>query len=140
VKNKKATVMSSNLIKTFMKFHVFSILCGIGIFILCTIRIPPQDEIPQFPNFDKFVHFMMYFALSTAVILETLNAKSGLGKALLRAFIAAIIVSAIFGGLIEFIQSGFTNYRSGDIMDWVFDLAGSVSSCLLIGLIRLAFR
>lgn len=132
--------MSSNLIKTLMKFHVFSILCGTSIFILCTIQIPPEDNISQFPNFDKFVHFMMYFALSTAVILETLNIRSGSGKDLLRAFLAAIIVSAIFGGLIEFIQSGFTDYRSGDIMDWVFDLAGSVSSCLLTGLIRLAFR
>ena len=132
--------MLKKLINRLRQYHGFSILCGIGIFILCTIKIPPQDNLPEFPNFDKFVHLMMYFFLSIAVILETVNIKSESVKAIFKTFLTAIIVTAIFGGMIELIQSGMTDYRSGDMTDWFFDIGGSVLACLTIGLARLASR
>jgi VanZ family protein len=132
--------MFRSFFNKFVQYHGFSILCGIGILILCTIRIPKQDEVPEFPNFDKFVHCTMYFMLSMAVILETIKTKKQSGKNIFRTFLIAIITSAIFGALIEVIQSKFTTYRSGDIMDWVFDMGGAILACLVIGLIRLAFR
>ena len=132
--------MTRRLANKFIQYHGFSILCGLGILILCTIRIPPQDNVSMFPNFDKFVHFMMYFSLSIAIILETLKLKSQAGKSIFRTFIAALIISAVFGALIEFIQGTFTSYRSASFMDWVADMAGSVLACLFIGLIHLAFR
>ena len=132
--------MLKKLINRLRQYHGFSILCGIGIFILCTIKIPPQDNLPEFPNFDKFVHLMMYFFLSIAVILETVNIKSESVKAIFKTFLTAIIVTAIFGGMIELIQSGMTDYRSGDMTDWFFDIGGSVLACLTIGLVRLASR
>jgi len=132
--------MLKKLINRLRQYHGFSILCGIGIFILCTIKIPSQDNIPAFPNFDKFVHLMMYFVMSIAVILETIKIKSESVKAIFKTFLTAIIVTAIFGGMIEIIQSGMTDYRSGDMTDWLFDIGGSVLACLTIGLARLASR
>ncbi|MDD4921899.1 MAG: VanZ family protein [Bacteroidales bacterium] len=132
--------MIRHFTKKFIQYHGFSILCAIGIFTLCTIQIPPQDEVSFFPNFDKLVHFTMYFILSLALILETLQIKAKSKKNIFGIYISAIIASALLGGAIEFVQSGFTDYRSGDIMDWVFDMGGAVSACTLIGLIRLAFR
>jgi len=132
--------MFRDLSKKFIHYHGFSILCAIGIFILCTIQIPPDDNLPAFPNFDKVVHFTMYFTLSIAVILESFKIRMTSWKDIFKAFAVAIIVSAVFGAAIEFIQQDLTSYRSGDIMDWVFDMGGSVAACLVIGLIRLAFR
>ena len=133
-------IMQKEIIQKVKQYHGFSILCGIGILILCTIKIPPQDTPPAFPNFDKFVHMMMYFVLSLAIILETIKIKSDSTKTMFGIFSVAIIVSAIFGGIIELIQGGMTDYRSGDIADWYFDLGGSVLACLAIGLVRLASR
>jgi VanZ family protein len=130
----------SAMYKNFIKYHGFSILCGAGIFILCTIQIPPQDNIPLFPNFDKVVHFMMYFVLSLSIVLETIHVKTQARKSILRTFFIALIISAIFGGAIELIQGGLTDYRSADMMDWIFDMGGAVAACLSIGLVRLAFR
>jgi len=127
-------------IKKFIKFHGFSILCSICILILCVVKLPNQNSMSLFPNFDKFVHFMMYFSLSTILILETIGSQKKSIRNFLRTALVALITSLILGGLIEIIQSDFTTYRSGDIMDWLFDISGSVAACLVIGLIRLAFR
>jgi len=132
--------MPGSFAKKFIKFHGFSILCSMCILILCTIKLPDQDQVSLFPNFDKFVHFMMYFSLSTILILETIGLKNFSIKGFLRACLIAIITTLILGGLIEIIQSDFTSYRSGDIIDWLSDMGGSVSACLVTGLIRLAFR
>ena len=133
--------MFRNLFRKFIKFHGFTICCGIAILVLCVIRIPQQWEIPQFqfPYFDKIVHFTMYFTLSIAFILEALVISPGHEKATLKPYLTAFILSAIFGGLIEIIQSTFA-YRSSDIMDWLADMGGALIGCLIIGLLRHAFR
>lgn len=133
--------MFRNLFIKFIKFHGFTISCGIAILFLCLIKIPQQWEIPQFqfPYFDKIVHFTMYFALSVAFILETSVIRPGHKEVTLRPYFTAFILSAIFGGLIEIIQSTLA-YRSCDIMDWLADMGGALIGCLIIGLLRHAFR
>ena len=42
--------------------------------------------------------------------------------------------AALFGGLVELIQGGLTDYRSADIYDWYSDLAGSLTAVMLSGL------
>jgi len=123
-----------------IRFHGISILCGIGIFILCVIKLPPQENLAEIPFFDKIVHFIMYLSFSLAVILETFTIKSWSEKSILRTYFAALSISAIFGGLIELIQGYLTEYRSADIIDWGFDMGGSLAACLMIELIRRAFR
>jgi len=127
------------IIKNISKFYGFSFLCGITILILCFIHLPQQTDLATIPNFDKIVHFTMYFALSTTFILESLIVYSKSGKSNLRFYIIAFLLSAAFGWLIEEFQ-GMLDYRSKDVFDWLADVAGSLSACTLIGLIRLAFR
>ena len=64
--------------------------------------------------------------------------KNG-GKNNIKFYILAFLLSAVFGWLIEEFQ-GMLDYRSKDVFDWLADVAGSLSACTLIGLIRLAFR
>jgi VanZ family protein len=132
--------MSRRFAQKFIQYHGFSILCGTSILVLCTIPIPTQDNIPLFPNFDKFVHLMMYFTLNSCMILETIKGKSRQSKSFGRTCLWTVGISALFGGLIEIIQGCFTAYRSADIVDLGFDTAGALLSCLLIGSIRLASR
>jgi len=127
------------IIKNISKFYGFSFLCGITISVLCFIHLPQQTDLASIPNFDKIVHFIMYFALSTTFILESLIAYSKPGKKNIRFYIIAFLLSAVFGALIEEFQ-GMLDYRSKDVFDWLFDVAGSFTACSLIGLIRLAFR
>jgi VanZ family protein len=134
--------MFRNLFKIFIKFHGFTICCGIGILILCIIKIPQQWDIPQFqfPNFDKVVHFTMYFTLSIAFILESEGMRTKPGKKNVKPYIAAFLLSAIFGGLIEIMQGTLTTYRSCDVFDWLTDMGGALIGCIVIGLLRRAFR
>jgi len=132
--------MPHKLVNNLLRYHVFTIICGIGILILCSIHLPQQNNIPVIPNFDKIVHFTMYFILSISFVVETTMTKSNTRKNILWAYVAALLLSALLGGLIEYIQGYLTDYRSADIMDWLFDLGGSLTACLLIGLTRLAFR
>lgn len=132
--------MLRNLFQTFSKYHVYSIVCAIGITVLCTIQIPPQEEIPKFEHIDKVVHFLMYFVFSGAVILESVRLKSSPEKKYIRACIIAFILSGIFGALIEVIQGTLTDYRSADFYDWLFDMGGVVAACLIGELFRRAFR
>lgn len=142
IQNLKRQVMFCNLFKTFIKFHGFTICCGIGILILCIIKIPQQWDRPQFrfPNFDKVVHFTMYFTLSIAFILESEGIRLKPGKNNRKPYIAAFLLSAILGGLIEIMQGTLTTYRSCDIFDWLTDMGGALIGCMVIGLLRRAFR
>jgi len=132
--------MPQKLVNNLLRYHAFTILCGIGILILCSIRIPQQYNVPTIPYFDKIVHFTMYFILTLSFVIETMNNKSQSGKSILWAFLAAFFLSAVLGGMVEFIQGYLTDYRSADVMDWLFDLGGSLLACVIIGLTRLAFR
>jgi len=127
------------IIKNISKFYGFTFLCGVFISVLCFIQMPQQTDISLIPNFDKIVHFTMYFALSTTFILESLIVYSKPGKNNIKFYIIAFLLSAAFGWLIEIFQ-GMLDYRSKDVFDWLADIAGSFSACTLIGLIRLAFR
>jgi len=132
--------MPQKLANNLLRYHAFTIICGIGILILCSIHIPQQNNLPIIPNFDKIVHFTMYFILTISFVVETMKIKPREGKNILWAFFVAFFLSAVLGGMVEFIQGYLTDYRSADLMDWLFDLAGSFSACILIGLTRLAFR
>lgn len=133
--------MLRNLFRKFIKFHGFTICCGVGILVLCVIRIPQQWDIPQFqfPNFDKVVHATMYFTLCVAFVLESFVIRSRHKKNTIKPYLAAFILSAIFGGIIEILQSAIV-YRSCDIFDWLADMGGALVGCLIIGLLHRAFR
>lgn len=132
--------MPQKLVNNLLRYHAFTIICGILILILCSIHIPQQDNIPVIPHFDKIVHFTMYFVLSFSFIIETIKSKPQSGMSIIWVYFAALFLSAVLGGMVEFIQGYLTDYRSADLMDWIFDLGGSFSACVLIGLARLSFR
>lgn len=70
-------------------------------------------------NFDKVAHFGIFFLLTGLF-----------WKAFRLAFWKIAILLAVYGALVEVVQEYFTR-RTGDIWDWVADMAGVLTFILL---------
>lgn len=125
--------------KNIFKYHILSVICLLVIFILCVVRLPQQDNEISIPYLDKIVHFVMYFVFSLLFLFEKFVSDIKNRKNPLKSYITTIVLTLVIGGLIEIIQSDFTSYRSGEIMDLYSDVAGAVSAIAVTELIRLSF-
>jgi VanZ family protein len=77
-------------------------------------------------NFDKIVHFGMYFVLMSVIIIEhRKNIKSPASLFLLA------LIPLSYGILMEILQWTLTTTRSGDFYDTLSDAAGVLASVLL---------
>jgi len=108
-----------------------SVVLFILIFIASTI---PASEAQRFkiyniPNMDKPVHLLMYFFFSFILLYDLSKAKPDFSK--MKSIVIVSIIAAVYGGTMEILQALFTNYRSGDIFDFVWNLAGICLAVLL---------
>ncbi|AEV32890.1 VanZ like family protein [Owenweeksia hongkongensis DSM 17368] len=103
-----------------------------GIFILYFSTMPG----PEVPNVfqslnDKLIHAAIYFVATILIYFGFLRFKYGnpiSGKAL---FISCLI-SIVFGGVIELLQSYYVPGRVGDWFDFVANTSGSLSFVLML--------
>ncbi|MGQ1785577.1 MULTISPECIES: VanZ family protein [unclassified Saccharicrinis] len=104
-----------------------SILLFLTIFFLSIMNVGNivPNNVPLFNHFDKFAHFSMYLSLSFVFFIE--NHKSV--KPIRKRWI--VLDTIILGVLIEFIQLLFTNNRSGNFYDAVFNTIGVISGSIL---------
>jgi VanZ family protein len=116
-----------------LKKNFFSFLTALIILYLSLANSHTFDSVPRIniPFFDKFVHFGMYFALMSAIILEH---RKVLNKSSILLLVG--LIPLFYGILIEIIQSAFTATRSGSIYDALADCAGILFSILLWLLIK----
>jgi VanZ family protein len=117
------------------RYHIPSALCAGAILLACVIKLPPDENPITIPYFDKIVHFTMFFSFSFLFILENRITGDKKWKEPLPLILLTLLLTAIFGGLIEIIQGEMTDYRSADIYDWYSDLAGSLTAVLLSGIL-----
>lgn len=75
----------------------------------------------DFPFADKWIHGILFFMLAGLSFLSRESKRS-----LQNSLILIVIVCAIYGAALEWIQFYFTDERSGDILDWLADLIGIV--------------
>lgn len=80
----------------------------------------------HFPHADKVVHLLMYFALSGIMTIDLRRA----GKPLRQAWLPALLIPIVYGGLIELIQPYFPP-RSCELADWLSDAIGALLGTLL---------
>jgi len=111
-----------------VKKNLFSFIVALIIMYLSMTNAHTFDKVKlvEIPNFDKLVHFGMYFALMSVIILENQKTIKTIG----RLFIVGIIPLS-YGILIEFMQSTLTITRSGSIFDALADCVGILVSILL---------
>lgn len=75
-----------------------------------------------FPHLDKLIHLLMYFGLTSILLIENENKQN----------LLITISSIILSGLIELIQQNLTTYRSGDWFDLLSNSIGSATAFVVI--------
>ena len=111
----------------FLKYTKWALLWALLIFILCAIpgRDIPHISFLELLNFDKWVHAVLFFVL---VILLT-HGFSLQNTVLLfnaKPMICAVLLSVIYGGLLEVMQGVFFQERTAELFDFIANSFGSV--------------
>lgn len=100
---------------------------------ICYATLAPHpagaDVLPMFPGADKVVHFIMFATLTAALLFDLRRTKKA--AAARRIAIRAAVASMVFGAVDEIMQSCLTTVRSGDILDWLADMAGTCAMLLI---------
>jgi len=123
-----------------IKIFLFSYYKSLIVFLLILFASTlPASEVPDadwisIPNFDKFVHFGMYFTFTAVLIYDVLKSKPEIALFKILSFSATLAM--IYGGIIEIIQWSLTNSRSGDVFDFLSNSAGILVSVIIWVLIK----
>lgn len=108
--------------------HKFTILISVIIFILSTIPFPEIPTLEDVPFIDKWVHFVMYGALTCAIYLDR---KLAYQDTSIPFILSAFILPSLYGGLIELIQKYCTTCRSGEWLDFYADTFGAFLATII---------
>lgn len=121
--------MTTNCIKT----YPLSLLTTLAIIILSVMPFPEIKMAQDIPLADKWVHFVMYGGLSLVVWFEMARSenKSGIKKAAMLLLLWGLVMPALLGGVLEFVQEYLTTTRSGDVWDFIADAIGAVLGTIL---------
>jgi len=113
------------------KLFFINLIWALLILILCAI---PGGSLPKshyfnIPNFDKIVHAALYFPLAFFLVAEfDLSKKYALQ---LTGPLITMLIVALYGGLIEFLQETIFINRSADVMDFLADLIGGLTGLVI---------
>lgn len=104
-----------------LKKNRFSIIVALVILFLsfAAPKTLSVFHVPDIPHLDKYVHTLMYFTLTFIMILENRNLLINT-----KNYIILSSIPAIFGTAIEFMQTIFTTFRTGDFFDACFNIFG----------------
>lgn len=91
---------------------------------------PPTTSIPNIPNLDKVVHFLMYAGMSGILWIEFIRAHKKNNMPMVRAWIGAMLCPILFSGVVELLQEYCTTYRGGDWKDFAANTCGAVTASL----------
>lgn len=83
-----------------------------------------SSSVPMFPGMDKIAHFLMYSFLCIVIWYEYYKSHKTTDRA--RIFWGAIVAPILFSGMLELFQEFLTIYRTGDVIDFIFNVAGVV--------------
>ena len=115
-------------------------LISLVIIVLSTIPIPEVKPLEGVPLFDKWVHFVMYGAMSATMWLDANRYKMPFSLRMrrlnMRFYGAMIIIPSAMGGLMELVQAYLTTIRSGDSIDFLADVVGAVIGTVICKLIQ----
>jgi len=105
----------------------------IWLLFIAVLSLMPAEDLPKMPmrdlpQFDKMVHFAMYFILAVLLVkpLQRLH---------LPVLLIVLFISILIGGLIEILQFAITNYRSASWFDFLADMAGAAAGLLAFNML-----
>ena len=107
----------------YLKRYPLSLSVFVAIIYLSLFRPSDDIQLPRlFEHMDKVVHFVMYAGLSVIIWFEFFRSHGN--RKSVKLFLAIFLIPALFSGFMEYMQSKVTDYRSGDIMDLLFNVLG----------------
>ena len=112
-----------SFLKRFLNYPL-SLLLLCVILYLSLFKPSDNDAIRLFANMDKVAHFIMYAVLSAVMWFEYYRSHSRLRY--LHMLVMSFLVPVLFSGAMEYMQGWMTDYRSADIVDFLFNVAGVV--------------
>jgi VanZ family protein len=124
------------LIKTFFKYYINAIAWGAVILLLCALQ---GDQFPSFRwdfsfSFDKLIHFFFYAVLSLLLIVARVKQHRSSPRRF-SAIRVALLVSILYGILVEALQALVFFQRSADWNDVFANTIGSFIGVVLFYLI-----
>lgn len=83
----------------------------------------------KIPNIDKLAHFCMYVGLCSVLWFEHLRSHRNIKCR--KVLLGTIIAPVLFSGIIEIVQSFLTEHRSGDWLDFLFNILGVLVAAVI---------
>lgn len=113
-----------------IRYIIFPGLIALVIFYLtCIVEVESIPVPGKVFQYDKLVHFGMFFALSGAVYIDYYLKHKGRPNGY-KWLMFGLIIPILYGGLIEVAQENFFS-RSGDLYDFVADTMGAMSATII---------
>ena len=115
------------LIGSFWK--VFLWLVAVTLLSLMPADNVRDSQLFSFPYLDKIVHFIMYAILSF-LLYQAILRFHGISERI-RVLVITIIITVVYGGLMELVQLKYIPSRLGDLLDLASNAAGCICGILL---------
>lgn len=107
--------------------YLLSLFIAAVIIYLTLFYKPSEDnELVKIEFMDKIVHALMFFGFAWAVAFDYTKQRINKSHSDLHMCLRAIILSFVFGGLIEILQGEFFPDRCADWKDFLSDSIGAV--------------
>jgi len=104
-----------------------AIIATLIVAVLSLTAIPKINLGLEIKSADKFLHILAYFTLSTVWFLALQKKLNNIYSKLLLIFSLVI-----YGIILEVLQGGITNYRTGDFFDVIANTIGILLAALVI--------
>ena len=114
--------MIKEFIKILQKYPLS--LVTLAVILYLSFFKPPTFSFNTVKHLDKIIHFVMYGGFCSVLWFEYFLTHSKVS--LKKMFIWIFIAPAFFSGVMEFGQSYLTNYRGGELADFIFNTIGVV--------------
>lgn len=107
------------------KFIYFAIIITTAIICLSLLKLPNTNN--SYSNIDKIYHLVAYFFLAKSWLISFYKQE--------KSKLFVVFACIFFGIIIEYIQSNFTSYRTGDMLDIIANTIGVLLALLSFNLI-----
>ena len=94
---------------------------------------PMPERIPDYWQMDKLYHFGAYLVMGLLWARALTNGRAG--RPGMWVFVAAAVITVMFGGLVEVYQS-LLPYRTGDVIDAVANGTGGFVGVFIYGRLK----
>lgn len=122
------------IIKHLSEHKTFWFLTALGwtVFVAFTCLINSND-LPsigiEVVGIDKMIHFLFHFIFT---LLWSIYYFSKEKKITQKRVTSIVIISLLFGVIIEWLQASFTLTRQADVLDVIFNSGGAISAGLIV--------